>query len=439
MTLTTQAKIRQEALRRSQGFVEDATAVTTTTITSSAMIGAGGAGDDNSLVGWGLYEPTDALADRFGIITDWDDSLGKATIPTIGARGGTETHEYYPKNDPHPRVWDTVMDEVLSTTHRVVEAVLPTVDGNREHTLNNMPWIERREDILDVYRRISPNILEGSNFEHWGVGANPGLQGWILSGTDATVTRIDPGYGRFSARITSTGGNGAVLTQTIPIPIQKLYGLTINVFGRYKSSTADMASIDVTDGTDTTSGTQHDGGGDWDTFSGTHTVNANAAGPLQIKLTLDATNGSADFENVIATVTNDIPDWLKDNGDQHAQVVGLRYTAQMLGTLPVIMTPSLIGAGSQLIVSSLQPYFPLTAESGAGGITDMPIDCAVSGMITKMAQRQIGRPNAARWQELAYGRPGGQPSHATKYNKWVRDLKEVSKRKVTTQMRVGPA
>ena len=439
MTLTTQAAIRQEYCLQTGGFVETATAQTTTSITSDAMIGQGGAGDDNSLKNWTLYEGTDAVADAQRNITDWDDSTGKATIDTITARAGTEVHEYYPKGDPGGVAANHVMDTVMRNTQRVVESIIPTYEGNREHTLLNAPWIEREQDILDVFRRTSPNILENSNFELWGVGGNAGLQGWPLSGTSATVTRVDPGYQRFTARLTATGGNGAVLTQTVAIPIQQLYGKTIAVFGRIKSSTAAMASIDVFDGTDTTQSSQHDGGNDWDEFSFTHTVNADAAGPLQIKLTLDSTDGSADYEVVVAVVDGEVPDWLSKFGDQHAQIQSMSYTTQFSASQPTIRTRSLIGQGQQLIVVSLQPYFPMSAESGAGGITDMPIDCAVSGMIVEQARRQVGKANAARWAELAYGRPGGQPSHLTKYNRWKRDLAAKPKRGTTTRRMIGPA
>ena len=429
MTVITRATIRQQALRDAGGFVADATAATTTTITSSSMIGRGGAGDDNSLTAWGLYEPTDALADRFGIITTWDDSTGKATIPTIGERGGTETHEYYPKNDPHPIDWNSALDRVMQETYRITETVLPTVEGHRVLTLLNAPWIERRRDVVDVFCRDSPSIVDNGNFETWGVGSNAGLHGWTLSGTSATVTRVDGGYQRYAARVTSTGGNGAVLTQTIPIPIQQLYGESISVFARVTSSTAAMASIDVTDGTDTTQSSQHDGGSDWDELTATHTVNADAAGPLQIKITLDATNGSADFEAVVAMEGASVLDWVKRFGDQHARSYPIDHTVQMQ-TQPAIDLRHTYNRGQQIVVVSRQKFFKLTADSGAGGITDMPLEAAASGLIVKIAEQQIGRPNAARWAEL-------HRVHNPIYQGWRKQLREMSRKRRHTQVQVA--
>ncbi len=431
MTLTTQSAIRQEYCLQTGGFVETATAQTTTTITSSAMIGQGGAGDDASLKNWTLYEGTDAVADAQRIITAWDDSAGKATFDTINARAGTEVHEYYPKGDPGGVAVNHAINTMLRNTHRAVESVIPTYKGQREYAFLNAPWIETISDVLDSFQRNSPNLIDNGGFESWGIGSSAGLHAWTLSGTSATVTRVDGTYGRFAARLTSTGGNGAVLTQTIPIPIQQLYSEVIKFSVRVKTSTAAMATVDVTDGTDTTQSTAHAGGGAWTTLTVSHTVNAAAAGPLQFKLTLDATNGNADFETAVSA-KDDIPEWLSDFGNQHATTVDLRGDVQVSSTGAVLRLPRLGSLGSQIAIVSKQPFFELSANTGAGGITDIPIDAAVSGLIVEIAKRQINKANAAKWITLL-------GVHEKRYANWQKRLARKPVRGITTRVVIGPA
>ena len=177
MTVINRKQARQAALERAQGFVEASTSSDTTTVTSLNMVGRG-SGDDTEMQGWGLYEPTDAVADAYRTVTLWDDSAGKATIPLLsGARGGTEDHEWYPRGDPGPFEYNRAINEVLQETEHKVETVIPTYDGNHNHSLALAPWVRTELDILDVYQRFNPNIVDNSNFEFWGTGAGSGPTG----------------------------------------------------------------------------------------------------------------------------------------------------------------------------------------------------------------------------------------------------------------------
>lgn len=432
MTLVTRATIAQEYCRQTGGFVAALTSAgDTTSLISTNMIGRGDAGDDNSLVGWSTYDGTDAVADALRIINTWDDSAGDATIDVMsGARAGTETIEYYPKFDPTGIDAREALNTVLRNTHRVVESVVPTYKGTREFSFLNAPWIETISDVLDSFQRNSPNLIDNGGFEAWGIGSNAGLHGWVLSGTNATVTRVDGTYGRYAARVTRSGTN-VNLTQTIPIPIMQLYGEEISVFGRIKSSVAGNGAISISDGTDGTATSAHDGGGDWDEFTATHTVNADAAGPLTITLAVTFGDGAVDFETVVAVKGSSVPDWLSKYGNQHAGTHDLIGDMQVTSTGAMVRTRHLKDLGSQLVIVSRQPFFELSADSGAGGITDIPIDAAVSGMIVEMAQRQVSKPNAPKWESL-------YRVHAPKYARWKRDLAKKPARGTTTQVSVVP-
>ena len=401
MTLSTRKEIRREMLRRAGGFVE-----TLTTVDDEQSAAADGmryrfSGDDAAGKGTLLYEPTSAAADQLRVATGWDDSAGDATIDTVSvAWSANDVVEYYLRNDPTPHEFNEAINRALGETERIVETTLPTVEGQRNYSLLNAPWIDVRRDVQAVYHRESPNILDNSNFELWGRGSDAQLHGWTLGGTGGTVTRVDGLQGRYAVRLTRVGTN-VTLTQTIPIPIVQMYGKSLSVFGRIKCGTASFATIDITDGTDTTSTSAHDGGGDWDEFTATHTVNADAVGPISVVLNGKTTDTNADFELVVMVEGSSVPEWLSKYGDQNARQKKLSWSPQMSSSSPAVRIARPYNRGSQIVVQSRQPYFKLSADTGVTGATDMPFETAVQGAIVKLAEiHSVGKPNAARWERL---------------------------------------
>lgn len=376
-------------------------------------------GDDTSGIGMGLHEPSSAAADQFRVATAWDDSAGSATVDTLGvAWSAADVLEYYLRNDPTPFEFNDAINRVLSETERVVETVLPTVEGSRTYPLLNAPWIETRNDVLSVLHRHSPNMLDNSNFELWGRGADAQLHAWVLSGTSSTVTRVDGTYERFAARITRSS-NDATFQQTIPIPIPQLYSKVVTLFGRAKTATADMHQFQIFDGSETVGSDRHSGDDTWSEFTLSKTIAADAKGPLRVNTVVQTSDGSVDIENLVLVEGDSVPDWLSKYGDQYARTDPIAANLQMRGSLPVIVTDRTYGRGSQIVVQSKQQYFELTADSSTGGVTDMPFEAIVAGTIVKLAETQIGKPNAARWLALA-GR--WQPT----YRSWQRQLIEPS-------------
>ncbi len=401
MTLSTRLTLRCEALRRAQGHVAVLSEAGTTTTVISNKMRYRFSGDDTMGKGMRVFDPSDASEDELRVANTWDDSAGTATVDAMSAaKAGTETIEYYPRNDPGPYEYDEALNRALKDADRVVSTILPTVEGDRDYEFLNAPWIETKDDILSVLYRASPNMLDNQSFELWGRGVDAQLHGWTLAGTSAIVTRVDGTQGRFAVRL-ARSGTDLTLTQTIPIPIIQLYGKSISIFGRIKSATAAIAKIRINDGTDTTDSSLHDGGGDWDEFTATHTVNADAVGPLTIELHVLTSNGNADFENIIAVEGTSVPDWLSKYGDQHQPTEEIKHTPTNRGSLPVIVTEDRRARGGQLVVQSRQHYFELDADSGAGGATDMPFEGAVAGILTKLAEVYAhGTPNAVKWADL---------------------------------------
>lgn len=395
MSLSTRSEIRREVLRRLGGRVATLTAGTATTFTSR-QLAYWHKGDDSAGKGWGVYIADLAEADRRRVVNSWDDSTGTGTIDSTSDNPASgDIAELTPPGDPGADEHHDALNRALQETERAVASVVPTYEGQRNFTFLNAPWIEHAKDVVGVYQRQSPNMLDNSSFELWGRGDDASLHAWDLSGSSATVTRVAGTYGRFAARVTRSGSDVTV-SQTIPIPITHLYGKDIAVFGRIKSSTGSMASIRINDGTDTTSTSQHDGGGDWDEFPATHTVNADAVGPLTIELRLTDSDGTADFENVVACL-DAVPDWLKDWGDQHARYEEIDHQVVQFGSYVRVITNQTQTPGKQILVFSTQPYFTLDEDDD---VTDMPLQAAVAGTIVKLAEVHRKGENRERWDRL---------------------------------------
>lgn len=433
MALEQRRDIRRKALELAGGDVEAITAAAATTVAMESMAYRG-SGEDSVRKGQQIYMAAQTATDTARrVVITWDDSAGEATVDTMSEQpptDGSEFAELYPRDDPGPDEYNKALDRVCQETYRIAEIMIPTRDGGRTFELLNAPWIRRRRDMVDVQIRNSPNICANSGFQSWGIGSGSGLHAWDLAGDGSTITRVDGPYG-YAARVARVT-NDVTVTQTIPIPITQLYGKEISIFGRIKSSTASIAKIRINDGTDTTDTSLHDGGGDWDEFTATHTVNADAVGPLTIELHIITSDGNADFENVVAVVGSQVEEWLSKFGDQHVPTSPVKHTKQMYGPRPVIETSRVFSQGRQIVILSRQPYFKMTADTGTGSVTDMPMECAVSGIISKLAEQQVGEANTARWAAL-------YRIHQPEYALWRRQLREVPEKPTPVQVSVGPA
>ena len=420
MPTITKTQIRQEVLRFLGGEVYDILSADSTSITVQALQHS--TGDDNHYKNTPIYLPdqTDA-ATRRRVATAWDDSAGKFTVDTMGEDPQqNEDIEVYPRNDVTASDIDQAINLALKNTPRIVRSYLPTIQGDREYTLRNQPWIDTRHKILAVFSRYSPQLLDNESFELWGTGGDAELGAWTVAGTGATVTRVDGEFGRYAARLTATGGNVATLTQTIGLLNLQLQGKTIAVEARGKTSTASAAGFRISDGVGSdTDAENHDGDGHWEILQTsapatiTHTIDANATTlTFQFRMILD---GTVDLELPIAVEGTSIPQWLSDFGSQHAGVRQVPYSVGSWGSGPVIQLESTQPRGTQIMVVSRQPYFTLAADTD---VTDMPLDAAVSGTLFNLARIMRKSEDRTRWDEI--GRVW-EPQ----YLGWKRTLSEV--------------
>ena len=400
MALITREEARQEVLRRIGGHVGEVDSGTTTTAVVQELAYVG-SGDDNHFVNWRLNMPdlTDAITTR--VASAWDDSTGQFTwaTATTDTIADTDAIEIYPPApDPFVKDLNDAIDRTLQETERLVETVLPTVEGQYRYPLPNAPWIEHMGDVEKVMYRLSPNLLDNATFEYWGRGSDDQLAAWTLSGASSTVTRVRSDYsaGQFAANVARSDTN-AILTQTIPIQIDQLRGETISCEALVKTATASIARIQINDGASATASSTHSGGGGWETLTITHTVDSSADGPLDFTCEVVTSDGNADFERVVAVEASSVDSNLQDYGDQHFRLRDIKATVQMHGSLPVVHLPRTFNRGSQIVVISRQPFAPLTADTDT---TDMQLECLAAGAIVKLAEVYGKGQHRERWDAL---------------------------------------
>lgn len=121
------------------------------------------------------------------------------------------------------------------------------------------------------------NTVVNGDFEYWTLGGNTIPDDWVLSGTGASVAQdaLNEEVGAFSAALTCSNPNGAILTRTID-DFEYYKGKTVTLGMWVKTSTATRANIFVGDGVGTTTSSNHTGGGGMEYLTVTHVVSVSA-------------------------------------------------------------------------------------------------------------------------------------------------------------------
>ncbi len=412
--MSTRQSIIEQAARQLGGFTGSISSGNAT----SAVLGGllGGTGDDNFLVG-DLLIMMDAAnaADTIRTITAWADATGTATW--VGNRADTTyTDETYivlsgGTDDFNLASIRSALNDRLDQTRRTVASILPTLEDHRFYSLGRFDWIRNRDDVDQVFYRVSPNMVDNGNFDVWGAGPAATPTHWTA--TTATVARND--FLSNPARITrghfglSLAGSGATGTLDQYLPTE----LVIQLRGLSVTLEADVTAgavtelISITDEGGTTSAA-HTGGGTVERLSATRTINASAD---SIRFRLQAAQSvTGHFDNVMAEEATALQQPLSDTGDDAWKLQDLSYEIRDIGGVPVIELPRARGRKSQLVVFSRQPYPSLSSDTE---VTDCPDYVIVPGLKSELARILRKGVEQERWdrirQEAAaeYGRTAG--------------------------------
>jgi hypothetical protein len=397
MTLTTRKTLRQAVLTELGGRVVTASATTDVLLTVEDL--AHTFGDDNALRHAPIHLPSLTGSDIQRRINTWDDSAGSMAIDALsGDPADALAIEIYERGDPSHLEINAAINRCTADLYRMAWVQLPTIQDEQNYSLVNFPWVRKRTDILQVWRRESPQLLANEGFELWGDGSSAELPGWVLSGTGAIAARTlsIKTHHAYAVQLTAAGGVDAELRQTVGLLNLQLRGENVVGSCIVKTGIAAAARIGISDGLTTTWSDYHTGGGGFETLTvPVKTLDA-AAIDLQFRVIMEE-NGQATFDEPIAIEGDEIPGPLQNGGSPSYRLEGIEASRIDYATTPALLINKL-GRGQQLVVATAQPFFPMNADTD---VTDAPLEALMAGALLQLAN--INRKGEAkdRWDDIA--------------------------------------
>ncbi len=397
--MSTRLSIIQQVVRRLGGKTGDITASgsSATTAILAGLIDL--TGDDDAWKHAQLFMPEAATdADRSRVVTAWDDSAGKATFITRADTDyASETYMLIARGDPSKAAYEAAVDEKLSYTRFAATNVFPTVEQQRQYWLGALSWVRGEDDVLAVFERSSPDLVDNGNFALWGDGSSSAPTRWTA--TTATIARnsvrSNPERitrGAYGLSLTGSGATGTLDFDLAPELVRQLRGSALTI-------TADVVAGAVTeligivddDGTTTDA---HTGGGSSETLSATRTI---ASDTTRIRFRLQAASSvTGHFDHVRSNAGTSIA------SESDAAASALRYLPHEIrsaGGVAYIEVSTPTARGSQIVVFTAMPYPALTSDSDT---TDCPDAVIVPGLLEQIAQTMWKHKDRTRWDRLLH-------------------------------------
>lgn len=397
MTLTTRKALRQAVLKELGGRVVTASATTDVLLTVDEL--AHTFGDDNALRHAPIHLPSLAGSDVQRRINAWDDSAGAMTIDALsGDPVDALEIEIYERGDPSHLEINDALNRCTAELYRMAWVQLPTVQDEQTYSLVKFPWVRKRTDILEVWRRESPQLLANEGFELWGDGSSAELPGWVLSGTGAIAGRTASvkTHNAYAVQLTAAGGVDAELRQTVGLLNLQLRGEEVVASSLVKAGVAVAARIGISDGLTTSWSPYHTGGGGFETLNVPVKTLAAGAIDLQFRAMMEE-NGQVTFDSSIMVEGDAIPPQLQDGGSTSYRLEDIDASRIDYATTPAVLI-SKVRRGQQLVVATAQPFFPMATDTD---ITDAPLESLKAGALLQLAN--INRKGEAkdRWELVA--------------------------------------
>lgn len=348
--------------------------------------------------GWTIHLPDAPVNDRRRRVTGYNPDTGTLTLATPLANPATVGWdlELYQEGDPGPQEIDRATNRALQQTPRSVWSYLPTVTDAHEYPLGRYPWIQSNEDVLRVFLRNSPNLVDNESFGLWGNGSKDDPARWTIGA--GTLTRVDAFEG-WAARLANSAASAASLYQEVTTLRDQLASRPLVATANVFCATADRVRLYLDDGTRTVTSGFHPGNGRWVRLDLTgFTV---AANPTRLRVGVEIVAGAA-ATAMVTRVTcierETIADRLADQGSDIYFVRALRPAAKVLTQgAPVLYVKEDLHRGDQLAIASLQPYAPLAEDDDE---TACDLQAVSAGAILEIASKRARAEDQTRWREL---------------------------------------
>jgi len=323
--------------------------------------------DDTFLAGSPLFFPAGTASPEYTSITQWDDSAGQATYPTLSvAPTAADRYAVQMRGSNYTLgEFEEALKKALTYGRRTYRQVIATTPFLELYPLSELDWLEGAGSVDAVWWSNSPLQLHNEDFALWQNGAAAAPDGWTLNGSGATVARVTGGIrSGYGAQVTAGGGATAYLSQAIPKQLmQWITRRTFPVFiaqrGGAWAQTEDASSVRVGiyDGTTTHYSDYIDADGvpHFPTLSVTPTATMTT-----FELRLECAAGTtatwwwaSQMQN---TLDMNSAYQVKDRGSQAYSETPYTNTVRNIGQLPTVDLRTFPGTYGQLIVYSRRPF-----------------------------------------------------------------------------------
>ena len=387
--MTTRLAVMQRIVPAVGGIAETIVSSTTNSAILNGL--AGGTGDDSYYVGWPLFMPNaSGTADQARAVSEWDDSAGEAkwVEATSGAPAVSSVFMLMPKFSWNLTQLRNSVNETLRETKRSIRTVIPTTPDQSIYWLGGMDWVRGSSDIIAVYQRHSPNMLDNENFERWQNGDASAPDSWTLAGIGAVVARTTSYAirGPFAASLSRSSAD-ATLTQSLPQEL--VYYLaqnteTLTLTASVHASVASAVRIGINNGSTTTYSSYHTGGGGVEFLTVSTTLTATAT-DVKAVLSVDTTDDTATWSWVGLTVGSEMAQTLLDAGSSGYSEEPIDWqgigVGSPSGAIQLVSAPS---GYRQLVVLTRRPYAEVTSDTAT---IDCPAEVLETGAIYRLASR----------------------------------------------------
>jgi len=338
---------------------------TTTTAILSGLINT--SLDDTLLAGSPIFFPDGTANPDYTSLTQWDDSAGLATYPTLtAAPTAADRYAVQMRGSNYTlREFEEALRKALRSGRRTYRQVIATTPFLELYRLNEMDWLEGAGSVDATWWSNSPLQLHNEDFALWQNGAASAPDGWTLSGSGATVARVTGGIrSGYGAQVTAGEGATAILSQAIPKQLtqwitRRTFPIFIAQRGGAWVQTSDASSVRVGiyDGTTThySDYITADGVPQFPTLSVTPTASMTTF-ELRLEVAAGATATWWWASQMQNTLDMNSAYQVKDRGSQAYGETPYTNTVRNVGQVPEVDLRSFPGTYGQLIIYSRRPF-----------------------------------------------------------------------------------
>lgn len=356
-------------------------------------------GDDSTFANCLLIMPdASAEADKAAVIDVWEDRTGKAHISTrsVSIASGS-TYILMPRDSYTLKEVRDALNAALVETSRTYRYAIPLAANQRVIPLTPLTWLNGAGNIDAAWLSDNPNLIHNGDFGLWQNGPALAPDSWTLAGASAAVARASGGtHSPYGATLTRSGAD-ASLTQSIPAAmVQYLLRSsnaslpTLAVVALVSTSTASIARVGIGNGSSTTYSSYHTGSSVPAFLSTTYASTATDT-DLNVKLSVDTTDGNATFLFAALVVGSSVPTALRDDGDSAYREHEAAYVQRNIGGVPAI---ELLSTSPDLqLVTYTRRAFP-EMDDDSDTVDDEYARAVQAGLVVKLLQNR--KPNQDR-------------------------------------------